>query len=674
MPESAPSRSIPFPSTGPGSVAWWSGQLDWATDVRKDLLPSWRLNANAYRGKTLPPRPEGVRVNIEFEKTEQKKYQLFYRLPELKLRAHPRTLREAQAQTPGQPVRDLKKAIAIFREVLTYQIGKHGANTKPVMDEVLFDVLCPAGIGAAKVGYERYEDGTIPIQTGAMIPDPTFTPPPGSILGLHPTPLIPETSDAPNVIAEKYYCARISPAKLLIPPDFTGSDYTQAAWLGHDFWITKDEAIRRGWTIPEHVTESQGDDEDRLVELDKKGQRQGQLHCREIFYYAQRLDPTVMHPDKIRRMVLIAKVKEPILHQDLKDQQFDPNGKLIGGLKTLPIKICTLRYVSDTPFPPSDCQITRHLADEVSEFRTQMVIHRRKAVPMRGYDINKIMDERVKDQLKKGDPYDLIPSDGPGADAVWEVARANYPRENYSGNDYCMNDINRLWSLPRSSAEGGGAPETATAIAAIREAGATRLSAEHERVVQGFWISLVEAIGALVQLYADREDVVEIVGPTGEASLEAWDRSTIQGEFLYDIVPNSAAQPDAAGDRDLALNRYNLLANDPFINREQLVKDTVEAWDGDPERLVRVPEPAPPEKPRISLSISGKDLDPFQPQYANVVNLLQVAGIPAHLSPIPSPPAEGEQVAAGVVDRERLRMAGADNADQRAGGLVGVGR
>ena len=189
-------------------------------------------------------------------------------------------------------------------------------------------------------------------------------------------------------------------------------------------------------------------------------------------------------------------------------------------------------------------------------------------------------------------------------------------------------------------------------------------------------MSLIEDIGALIQLYADRQDYVEIVGEDGTKSIEAWDRTTFPGEYLFDIIPNSADVPDAQADRDLALNRYNLLANDPYTNREQLVRDTYEAFDADPERLVRVPEPAPPEKPRVTLSIRGDDLNPAAPQYQYVVNLLTALGVPAALEP--GGPPEGQPTddegtgPANVVDRERLRMAQADNADQRAGGLVGV--
>jgi len=673
----APAKILPLQPTGPGSAAWWTSQLDWATEVRRDLLPGWRIHTNAYRDKLIAKTPEGIRVNIEFEKTEQKKHQLFYRLPALKLRAHPRTLRETQQAGPGVAPRDLRKAVSIFREVLAQLVGPKGANTKAAMDEVLFDVLCPAGLGFVKVGYERYIEGTVSVQTGFK-PDPNFVQP-GSVLGLREAPMVPTYGSVPNVIAERYYCSRISPAKALIPPDFTGSDYRRDAdYLGHDFFIRRDAAIAKGWDVPKDASGAGGEDEDRIVELTQKGDRTDQLRAREVFYYASRIDPDVQHPDKIRRLVFLHGVTEPVVHEDFQDQRFDDRGRFIGGLRTLPIHVLALRYVSDTPYPPSDCAITRRQSDELAEFRTQMIVHRRKAVAMRWRDINMTLDERVTKMLDDGQYYGTVPTDGPGDKFMGEIARAQYPRENYAANDYIMNDVNRAWSLGANQAairESAGT--TATEIASIQNATETRLGAEREKVVGEFWIGIVEAEAQLVQLYADREDYVEIVGEDGTKAIEAWNRETVQGEFLFEVIPNSAAQPDAAADRALALNRYNLLANDPFTNREQLVRDTYEALEGDPDRLVRPPNPTPPEKPRLSVTISGDDLNPGAPQYANVVSLLTALGVPA-LQPVPG--GETGEVAGEptgpptAVDRERLQMGAEPGApDGRSGGLVGVG-
>ena len=618
----------------------------------------------AYRDQLVAARPEAIRVNIEYEKTEQKRHQLFFRVPELRLRAHPRTRREAESSG-----RDLTKAVAIFREVLQRLAGPKGLHTKALLDALIFDLLCPAGLAACKVGYERFEDGQIPQRTGAMIPDPTFQQAPGTVLGLRPAPLIPEVVHVPNVVAEQYYASRISPGHLLVPSDFTGNVYHRdAPWLAYDFWLARHEADRRGWRLPSDLRGSSLDDDDRLVELAQTGSREDQLKCREIWCYAQRIYPGVAHPHRIQRIVFVEGVQEPVLLHDSRDQVFDARGRLTGGIRTLPIKVLTLRYVSDTWCPPSDCEITQKLADELSEGHTMMVVHRRKAIPMREMDIQRVPDERIRTLIQKGEYYDIIPKDGPEP-VLTEMALSRFPRENFAFHDYGMASVDRAWAM---GANQQGVRETttrtATELALMQRATENRLSGEQGAVI-AFWLEIMETVAQLVQLRADREDYVEIVGEGGARTIEAWDKTTIPGEYLFDVVPDSSARPDAAHDRDLALNRYNLVRNDPQINGAELLRSTLEQWSADEvERLIQAPSP-PTERPRISLSLKGENLNPAAPEYPNVLALLAASGIGATLTPETDAPIGP----APVIDRERLRMAEADAADQRAGGLVGVG-
>jgi hypothetical protein len=692
MPDDKP-KALRLPDDGIGSGEWWCQQLDWAADIRKDLLPAWRKNARAYEDKLKPPQPDGIRVNIEYEKTEQKKYQLFYRLPALKLKATPRTIRDAQPQTPteGQPPappqqpRDLKRAISIFREWLTRIAGPRGANTQPTMEEVIFDVLCPSGIGFVKVGYERYEDGQVEVPTGAMIPDPELAKylqeQPGAAIALAgQIPQIPEVVPAPNVIAEKYYAERISPACGLVPPEFRGSDYTRCDWLGYDDWITEAEVKRRKWPLPDKKAGTYGgpsDDDDRITELPRKGARSGQMRYREVFYYASRIDSAEKHPDRIRRLVFLAGNKTPVVHENFRHQRFDDRGRFTGGLRTHPIKVATLRYVSDSAHPPSDCQITRTASDALAEFRTSQVIHRRQAIPRVAIDVEKIANDKIKQAVLNGTHYENIPVMGNPTNIAAEIGRPSYPQENWKTNDALTDDINRAFALgANQSGTTEGGQTTATEVASIAQATGTRMGGEREKIVNRFWLSIIEDLGALGQLYMDHEDYVEVLGEDGAKKVEAFTKDDIQGEFLFDVVTDSSKAPDASADRDLALNAYNLLANDPFTNREQLTRFVYEEYGLDGDRFVRVPEPAPPEKPKISLAISGDDLNPAMPQYANIVSVLIASGIPAEqLSPVAAP-ATTEDTATGpadVVDRERMRMAEADERDHRSpGGLVGA--
>src|SRR3990167_6729579 len=262
-----------LPLEGTGSMSWWTGQLDWSASARKDRMPVWQQSVKSYLGERKG-RPDDVRVNIEYEKTEQKRSQLLFAVPRVILRPKP-------SHQPANP-----DAVSVFQAVLNQEIGEDGINLKPVLDEIIFDRLCPAGIGAVCVGFEALAEGDTEIQVGEQ-PDPTFQMP-GAVLNIGITPpMVPVMESAPNIVEERYFVDRISPAKLLIPPDFDGSDYDKAAWLGYDFWISEAEVVRKGWVTESH--ERSGEDDLRLVDLPSGGSRRGQIKGREVWYYADRV-------------------------------------------------------------------------------------------------------------------------------------------------------------------------------------------------------------------------------------------------------------------------------------------------------------------------------------------------------------------------------------------------
>lgn len=672
----------PLPREGTGSLDYWKNQIEASMQDRDKRMVKWRENAYAYLDELKGPSAKATRVNIEFEKTEQKKFQLFYRLPKIKLRPSPRTIRDSYPtggdglpNYQAQPARDLKRAIAILTEALNFHAGPQGADTKALMMELLFDLLCPAGIACARVGYERYTSGAVEIKIGEEQTGNV-----GDVLGINPVAARPIMAPAPNIVGEKYYANRISPACLIVPFEFTGSKYDAADFLGEDYFVTKETATRFKWNLDGAAIAPNDklavEQRHRIVKIDEAigARRTNQYLCRQIFYFPFRLGLDD-NPDRIRRIVFVEGKKDPVVHEDYRDQRFDARNRFTGGIKVNPIRVMTTKYVSDLAYPPSDCTITRRASDELAEFRTQEMIHRRKAVPRLAVNVGAFPNDEAKQKFINGEHYGDIPvMNGVDLDRVAKpISTPTIPADNRSSEQNLVNDIDRAWALvgtqPRRS---GGAP-TATETSETAGASATRLGGERE-IVLDFWLGIMRCFTALIQLYADRESYVEIAGEAGATSIEAWDRETVRGEFLFEVVPDSSLPPDAAGDRDEALNVYNLMANDKYTNGKQLARDTFEAYGRDPDRLTAdppAPPPPPPEKPKISLSINGKDLDPAAPQYANTVALLKALDIEL---PTPAPEAgtEDEHHAANVVDRERLRMATADEGvDQRLGGVAG---
>ena len=140
-----------LPKTGSGSTGWWGEQLEASKKARDDLKEDRRDLLARYRAVVSAASDDAVRVNIEFEKTETKRHQLFFQVPRLALDPHPRTLRvaeearrdfeqrqqqaeESQIPTQGDAPPDLDRAVKVFREVLQRHAGPRGMNAKKLID------------------------------------------------------------------------------------------------------------------------------------------------------------------------------------------------------------------------------------------------------------------------------------------------------------------------------------------------------------------------------------------------------------------------------------------------------------------------------------------------------------------------------------------------------------
>jgi hypothetical protein len=264
--------------------------------------------------------------------------------------------------------------------------------------------------------------------------------------------------------------------------------------------------------------------------------------------------------------------------------------------------------------------MSRVAVDEESAARTIMMQQRRRSLPLRWVDQNRI-DPATLTKITTGEVQAVVPLDGPGNEIIGEIARANYPRENFTISEINERDIAKVWSLGANQqgvTSSGG--RTATELSLIQGNVDVRMDAERTRVLD-WYVSVCEQLGALLQLFADDEQYAEVLGPDGAKRLEAWDKTKIAGDFVYSVKPDSAQKVDANVDRKMQLDLYQLTANDPFVNRGELTRGILESFNKDPGRTMQQPPQAAPDKPKINLSFKGEDLD--NPM---VISLLQQSG------------------------------------------------
>jgi hypothetical protein len=621
----------------------WRKKVAASRRKREALVKTWKENVNFRKNKVFPSTDvdeagDRIAVPVDWARTKAKTAQLFFQVPTIKCRArHP----------------EFQPAAGIYSAALNFEL-EHEMKAYHMMDEVLGDVINASGIGVAMIGFEaEFEKVQVPaIDVSAYAPE--------QIAALEAQGGIP-MEEVDRTVYQRYYTRRISPAQFLWPADFVGTDWQEAEWLGYEGRCTLAEALRKGWVDKDYEhecadkLETVNDDQDD----DPESQSVGKYvkYC-EIWYRKSAVDPKVKDRRAIGHLVLVEGKDKPI-EKDFKWQAYDEESRMWGGLITYPIKVLTLTSVSDEAIPPSDSEIGRPQVRELNESRTQMILQRKHSAPMRWFDVN-MVDEVVADQMEKGTYQGLIPMNGPGSNAIGEVARANYPRETFQFQQIIEKDLDGGWAMGPNQSGYASQGDTSAAEAKIM-AGAVdnRLDYERARVLR-FFLEIAEGTGALMQLFQDDEKWVEVEGPGGLKKLEAWNKTKVRGDFAFEAKPDAAVRVDVGQKRVESLEVYKLLRRDPMVNGGEILKNVLQ-WHGFDLTNSLAPPPEPPVKPAaIRYTFRGEDLTnplvvamvqkntdtPVTPQDMDAAKKLMAdAGLPSmppQVMPVPQPGESGQ--------------------------------
>lgn len=618
-----PLTGVPtLPATGPNAMTAWKSRITASQDVVEKKKVFWDVNQDRYLAlKPLGSHDGDIIVPTDYANVEQKKAALFFQNPKILI-------------TPLLP--GLEKASPIFEAVVNYRLGRKGVNAKAAVDEVLSDALCSSGIFAVKIGYEATVSGTKQVQTGTG-PDPNWQPPITQVIGakmrLNPAPvapIVPIMTDVPNIIAEKYIFDRISPAKLLLPTEFTGSDYDKASWLAFEF-LMELETARRLFNLGPDFRTTVSQDTHLIGQRDTSSSSDKGTKVKgwEIYYKTSIFDPSQAHPDHQTLLIILDGVPEPVKFRPSPYQVHNPDGT-IGGMPGFPIHVGALRYVSDSAYPPSDCQMSRHQSDEISKGRTQMMYQRMRSVPMRIVDLQGIGGLEGLAKLEKNIWQGIFPVTQLDPMPIREVPLANMPQQNFEFDSIAKRDQAEVWAMGSNQMGTTNLTgRTATELTLAQNNGSTRLGKERTKFLDWF-VRGAEKLAALIQMFADEQSYINIVGADGAKTLMSWDKTTIQGTYAFDIKANSSAPTDAASERAQFLQFYNLIGNSKDINRRELDSEAIRIFDLEPDKLMAPPVPPPPppvEKPRISFSFDDKAIDPSSPAFPIVMEILKNGGV-----------------------------------------------
>lgn len=644
----APTLAVPLDTESKdiGSLHYWTDEIAKARKRRKPEVEKGKKNLDrtyrATRDKMMGfTRDEGITVPTDFYFVEQKKSALFFQTPFV--------------QAAGEMV-ETEQAAPYFQHVVNFELSSKSANVKRTVDECLTDVLVSMGIGPSIIGYERVT-ATVQMPTGRMVPqtDPTGQPivdpvsgQPAMTPALDPTTGQPETQPVDQTVWDRFFWEHFSPAQLLIPAGWLSTDYDAAPWLGREKDLDP-EQIGDKFKVSTHSLGTPASTEDTMApEADREYLQRGGLLV-EVWYRARLYDPTA--PQELYRRLVLVSLKDkgrakggqwlPVIHEDCLYQDFDPNGKLMNDFRGNPIHPLTIRRVTDTAYPPSDCEIARQTADELSVSRSQMLKQRNRNVPVRAFNKLKVPPDIIK-RLQRGDQQALIPWEGPVLDQDFRaLGQSAFPNENFAFNNIINQDLQLIWGMgPNNLGVTNSGDRSATELTIADRSSDARVNADRVAVLEWFQMGVQNKFAPLLQKFGDDARMLEILGPDGRTKIATWNKQQIQGRYAFTLAPDSSQRIDQTERANLGIRRFNLTANSPYVDQRENVMELFRDLGKDPSRFVPPPQPPappPPEKPKIQLSFKGDDLNPLMPQYLNVIKVLEATGVEGLAPPQTAP-------------------------------------
>lgn len=639
----------------PIDASYWKGAIDDARAMKKTVQGWWDANLKSYAPKASDnPDGYGARVNTnrDFTLVERKKADLFYQSPEV-------------ACVPSPLFAGQEELLDAHTTLLNAHLGLHELNAKAMVHRVLFDVLCPAGTGWSVMGYEQ---AAVPVVEQVAV---GTQPMPGAVLGLGGPAPVTEDQTVQVPIYERCFWRWFSPKQALVPRELTSSDWDEAPWLGMEFEIPVKVAARQGW-VPADFSGSSPSPELHFDVGFGRGAMDRVVRGTLIYYRSSFYRDDRPHPLHYTRLVFVEGIEDPVEHQDSPFQtltaqhQLTPDS-LIGN----PIHPLTIRVLTDSAYVPSDCTISRPLVNELNIFREQMIQNRDANVMRWMYNTDTLPTDALGKIVRSpiggmiGVPGEAFVGEG----AIRELPHGTYPRENFQFNNYLDNDLARTHGLDAEQAGADSTGDTTATEAAIRQSNINARLGLERGVVLDWYLRGVTKYSTLLQRYLSVEEAAKVVGTAAAQQWDQW-RHNVPSALAFTALPDSTARQDLAIDRKRAMDEYTYFANDPFINRQELLKRLLPRLRY-PASLVVTPQPKGPEPSRPTFAFVGEDLNPLSPQYPIVVAILEQTGIQIDPQAVQQAQAAAQNALLAKQAAEAARTAAGAPPNTQHGGKVG---
>lgn len=558
---------------------------------RADIINDWTDSVEFHRGKPFAEESDIARIaiNKDWPRVKSRVSSLFGQMPEVRL-------------LPKQDV--FAPSVPIFAKELNDTLKR--ADTDEAIYQALVDNTATAGIGVVMVAYQKRTD---------TVEQPLIdvsTLPPEVLAELEASGGIP-TEPVEVDTDHMFSVTRLSPSDLLWQTAFTGFNFDKSDWLGRSgemSWADAKNEFKLKDEDKEKVLGEGKDPDQTLKQNDPEQQnkaKQQVVEFDEIFYWAHKFDPKEKYFKRIKRVVFVRNIDDPVIHEDWTGQKFHEESASYVGACRFPIRVLKINYVSDDPIPPSESAIGRPQVLELIESRTEQHLQRKRNIPQRWVNVSKV-DPEITVQLMQGTYQGWIPTNGRGDDALGQIAQTHFPPENGAFDRQLDHDLDEVWQTGSNQNGSFASGERSASEANIVQQNFDMRNGMDRAHVAKFVQGIGEVMAGLLAMYGD----FKFTPPEDLKRLEsAWDRKQIAGEFVYEVIPDSMVRLDAHQQIKLQMEILNMVGKSGFVNPQPMIADILVLSGRDPGKIITQPNPPPPEPLNISIR-SAEDLrDPL---------------------------------------------------------------
>lgn len=558
-------------------IKMWLGEMARSEMFLRETIPDWARSIDYRRGKPFETDSDEdrIQVPIDWAMTKAKQAQLFSQVPEVRL-----TERDMAYM----------KSTAMFAKKINGVAGE--ARVGVAMDENLPDAINAAGIAGMLVSYEALtEMRDVPVL------------PPAEHQAALDAGQKPPVQSTQVVLDSRFTMTRLSPGDLLIDMSFTGSDFDDSRWIGRKGRTTPEAGKSRFKLTDEQMAQCTGGDsrtdKDLLAgeEVVKRNATTGVIEFRELFYWRYLFHEDETDYKAIHHLVWVRGIEKPVIDEPWRGQKRATQGGKIQGARKFPIRILTLTYLSDEAIPPSDSAMARPQVDELNKGRGQMIRNRESSLPLRWFNVN-LVDPQVQTQLLKGTWQGMVPMNGDGSRAIGEVARAQYPNEDFNFNNIAMSDVRETWQV--EDAVGAGPAIRSAAEANNRQNNfQTRIGYERARCA-AYFVGAVEVLAGLVALYGTfTQDEL--------ATLEGKDQAALSDCYAFNVRADATLLLDSSQRIEKLMTFLNMTAKSGVVEIFPVIAEIAELNGLDPAVVMKKPADKGPEPLNISMRLTGAD-------------------------------------------------------------------